>query len=89
MLKKRLTSVGVLVDDNASLEAGIAVRRRLVPDVHPHTRVLAIGRCCEVGVVGSRSVLGVEDDFVVTTSARSVVVHFKVASGLIKPKSVQ
>jgi hypothetical protein len=81
--------VSVLVNDNTGFEAGVAVRRRPVPDVHAHARLLAIRRSGEVGVVGSRAVLSVQDDIVGALATSTVVVDLEVAGGLVEAEGVE
>ena len=61
--------VGVLVNDDSSVERRVALRSRSVPDVHAHARHLAIGWGGEVGIVGAAAILGVENNLVVSTTA--------------------
>lgn len=82
-------TVGVLVDDDAGLEAAVAAGSRLGPEVHAHAPVGAIGGSEEVGIVGSRAVLGEEDDKVVTGTALALVVDLEVTGGLGEAESVQ
>ena len=88
LLEARLP-VSVLVDDNTGFEAGVAVGGGSVPDVHAHARLLAIGRSGEVGVVGARAVLGVQDDIVGTTATSTVVVDLEVTSNLVEAEGVE
>ena len=77
------------MDDNTSLEAGVAVGGRSVPDVHAHARLLAIRRSGEVGVVGARAILGVQDDIVGATAASTVVVDLEVTGSFVEAESVE
>lgn len=85
------------MDDNPGLEATIAVGRRLSPYVHAHARKLTIRRRRKVGVVGTRSVLRVEDDLVVSRATLAVVVNLVMslaprihsASALCLPRNFQ
>jgi hypothetical protein len=77
------------VDDNTCLEAGITVGGGSVPDVHAHARHLAIGRSGEVGVVGTRTILGVQDGLISSTAACTIVVDLKVAGGLVEAEGVK
>ena len=77
------------MDDNTSLEAGVAVGGRSVPDVHAHARLLAIRRSGEVGVVGARAILGVQDDIVGATAASTVVVDLEVTGSFVEAKGVE
>lgn len=81
--------MGVLVDDDTSVEAGVTPRGRVVPDVHAHAGHLAIGGSGEVGVVGARAVLGVKDDIVIAAATCAVVVHLEVASGFVEAEGVE
>jgi hypothetical protein len=81
--------VGVFVDNNTSFEAGIALWGGSVPNVHAHARLLAIRRSGKVGVVGTRTILGVQNGLVGTTAACTVVVDFEVAGSLVEAKSVK
>lgn len=77
------------MNDHTGIEAGVAVRGGSVPNVHAHARLLTIGRRGEVGIVGTRAVLGVKDDLVVAATAGTVIVHLEVASSLVEPKNVK
>ena len=82
-------AVGVLVDDDAGVEAAVAVGRALVPDVHAHHTRLSIRRGSEVGIVRPRAILGVEDDGIVALAAGAVVVGLEVTSGLVEAERVE
>ena len=88
LLKVRLP-VSVFVDDNTCFEARIAVGGGSVPDVHAHARLLAIGRGGEVGVVGARAILGVQDSIISATAACTVVVDLEVTGSLVEAESVE
>jgi hypothetical protein len=77
------------VDDNTCLEAGVALRSGSIPDVHAHARLLAIGRSGEVGVVGARAILGVQDDIVGATATSTVVVDLEVTGSLVEAEGVE
>jgi hypothetical protein len=81
--------MSVFVNDDTSFKARVAVRRRPVPDVHAHARLLAIGRSGEVGVVGSRTVLGVQDDIVGAFATCTVVVDLEVAGSLVETEDME
>lgn len=82
-------TVSVLMDDNGGVETGISLGGRSGPDVHAHARVLAIRGGCEVRVVGSRAILGVQNDFVVATPAGAVDICLKVACSLVETENVE
>jgi hypothetical protein len=77
------------VNDNTSLKAAVPVRCRLGPDIHAHARKLAIRRGGKVGVVGTRAVLGVQNDLVVAKTSCAVVVYLKVSGTLIETENVE
>lgn len=77
------------MDDDTGVEAGVTLGSRPGPDVHAHTRLLAIRRSGKVGVVGSRAVLGVQDNIVVATATSAVVVDLEVTSSLVEAESVK
>jgi hypothetical protein len=77
------------VDDNTCLEAGVALRSGSIPDVHAHARLLAIRRSGEVGVVGARAILGVQDDIVGATATSTVVVDLEVTGSLVEAEGVE
>lgn len=81
--------MAVFVDDHTGLKSTVPVGGGLSPDVHPHTAVLAIGGSGEVGVVGARAILRVEDDEVVTLATLSVVVRLEVTGLLGESEIVQ
>lgn len=81
--------MSVFVDDNAGLEAAVTVGSRSGPGVHAHAAGLAIGRSSKVGVVGTRAVLGVQDNEVVATAALVVVVELKVSCLLGETERVE
>lgn len=82
-------TVSVLVNDNAGVEAGVAVRGRPVPDVHAHAALLSIRRSGEVGIVSSTAVLSVQNDFVVAATAVAVVVDLEVTGSFGEAKLVE
>lgn len=82
-------SVGVLVDDDARLKDTIALRVRVVPEVHPHAARLAVGGAGEHGVVVPGSVLSVQDGEIVALTALAVVVGLEVASCLVEAQLVK
>jgi len=55
---------------------------------HPHLPVLSIRRRSEVSVVGSRSILSVGDDGVVSLSTSTVVGLLEVSSEFVESESV-
>jgi hypothetical protein len=79
----------VLMNNNTSLEAAVTVRRRLRPDVHAHTRKLAIRRCSKVSIVGTGPVLGVQDNLVVPKTTLVIIVDLKVSSAFIEAKNME
>lgn len=81
--------MSVFVNDNTSLEAGVAVGSRSVPDVHAHARLLSIRRSGEVGVVGTRAILGVQDDIVGAKAASTVVVDLEVTGSFVEAEGVE
>ena len=88
LLEARLP-VSVFVDDNTCFEAGVAVGGRSVPDVHAHARLLALRRGGKVGIVGARTVLGVQDGLIGSTATSTVVVDLKVTGSFVEAESVE
>jgi hypothetical protein len=88
LLEARLP-VSVLVNDDTSLEAGVTVGSRSVPDIHAHARLLSVRRSGEVGVVGTRAILGVQDGIVSATAASTVVVDLEVTGSLVETEGVE
>lgn len=86
---RKLTSVGVLVDNDTSIEATVTLRGRSIPEVHSHTSILTISGGGKVGVVGATSVLGVEDDLIIALTTLVVVVDLEVSSLLSETEDVQ
>lgn len=84
-----LTSMSVLVDDNASLEAAVTLWSRSVPGVHSHTSWLTIRRRSKVGVVYARPVLGVKDSKVSSNTTLVPVVNLEVSCFLVEAKDVK
>lgn len=83
-----LLTVHVLVDDDASLEVSVGVRGP-APDVHAHTRSLAIGRGRKVGIVHPAAVLGHRHDCVPTQATSTKVVLLEVARRLVEAVRVE
>ena len=77
------------MNDDASLQIPISVRRGAVPEVHPYFPVLAIRRRHEIRVVISASVLCVRDDCVVLPSATAEIVLLEVTGDFVEPVSAQ
>jgi hypothetical protein len=86
---RKLTSVSVLVDNDTSIEATITLRGRSIPEVHPHTSVLAISGGSKVGVVSATSILGIENDLIIALTTLVVVVDLEVSSLLGETEDVQ
>jgi hypothetical protein len=57
--------VGVLVNDDAGFEAAVTLGRGSRPDEHLHATGLAVGGSGEFSVVGTFTILGVQDDEIV------------------------
>lgn len=87
--RPRLTSVGVLVDDDALLERAVTSGGGHGPDVHPHAAVAAVSGSGKVGIVGARAVLGVQDDKVIAQATLAIVVRLEVAGNLVETEDVQ
>lgn len=82
-------TVGVLMDNHTRLERSITDGVRLGPEVHAHTTGLSIGRSGEIGIVGTGTILCVEDDVVVTRAAVALVVDLEVVRRLGEAELVQ
>jgi hypothetical protein len=82
-------AVCVLVDDNTSVETAVALGRAVRPEIHPHTAGLTVSGCSKVGVVGTASVLSVEDNHVVSLTTLTIVVNLEVASLFSKAKKIE
>lgn len=81
--------MGVLVDDNTSVETAVALGCAVGPEVHSHTAGLTVSGSSEVGVVSAASILSVEDDKIVSYTTLSIVVGLEVTSLLGKAKKVK
>jgi hypothetical protein len=86
---RKLTSVGVLVNNDTSIEATVSLRGRSVPEVHPHASILTISRRSKVGVVSATSILSVKDHHIVTLTTLVVVVDLEVSSLLSETEDIQ
>ena len=82
-------TVGVLVDDDASFKGTVSVRCSLGPDEHPHAAGLSVRRCREICVVGTTTILGVQNDLVISDTTFAVVARLKIPSGLGEAKFVE
>lgn len=83
-------TVGVLVDDNTSLEVTITLDAgACVPDIHAHTRARTINRGKEVGVVVTSAVLGVQLDGVVALPKTRGVDVFEVTGRFRETKDFE
>ena len=71
-------TVSVFVDDNTGIERTVTLDSEICPKVHSHARGGTICWGSEVGVVGTGSVLSVEDYGVISNSTLAVIVGFKV-----------
>lgn len=76
--------VSELVDDDASFQVSITIRRSGVPQVHPAATVLTIGWSHEVGVVVTTAILGVGNHSIVLLSSSAEVVLLEVTSHLVE-----
>lgn len=83
-----LTTVGVFVDDGSSLEGSITRWVGAGPDVGTHTAGLAIRGSSKVGVVGARTVLGVQDNKVIALTALTTVVDLEVSGLFVETEHV-
>lgn len=81
--------MGVLVENDAGLKSGVALRGGLGPEVHAHAARFSVGRGGEVGVVGAGAVLGAEDGKVIALAAKTGVIDLEVVGGLSEAKGVQ
>lgn len=87
-MRKQLT-MRILMNDHASFEGAVPVGHSVVPDVHPHSCGLAIWRCCKIRVVHARAVLCIEVHKVVSKSALSIIVDFKVSGFFSEAEIIQ
>lgn len=83
-----LTTVGVFVDDGSSLEGSVTGRVGAGPDVATHAAGLAIRGGSKVGIVGARTVLGVQDNVVITPTTLATVVDLEVSGSLVETEHI-
>jgi len=82
-------TVTVLVDDDTGFEVAVSEGSSSVPNVHPHSRLTSIRRGHEVGIIGTRPVLGLTDNSVSAKSASSKVVHLEISADLVESEAVE
>lgn len=78
-----------LVNDNSSLEVSVPVRIRGIPEIHPATTILTVGRRHKVGIVIATAILGVGDDSVVLRASAPEVVLLEVAGNFVEAISMK
>lgn len=89
MNARGLLTVSVLVNDHTSLKRAISDGVGVVPDVHPHTSLLAIWWCSEIGVIVAATVLGMCPDEVIADAALFVVIVLKITRLFVEAEIIQ
>lgn len=84
-----LTSVGIFVNNNASLKGTIAVWRGSIPNIHSHATRLPIWRSSKVGIIHARTILSVKDGKVIALTTLAPVVDLEVPCLLVEAEDVE
>jgi len=82
-------TVGIFVDYDTGVEGAVTMRGRVVPDEHPHSGLGPVCWGCKICVVGSSSILSVQDHSVVALSAFAIVICFEISCGFGEAEVVE